>query len=235
MSKVYAVILAGGKGLRLGDEIPKQFLLLNDMPVIAWSMEKFDSIKEIDHIIIVSSESEMEKTGYIAKDYIKNKPVDIIKGGSTRQESSYNAVSYRKFKEEDIILLHDAARPFVSKELIISCINKVKHFNGSALYVSAIDTIAVIENENVISIPSRENLYYTQTPQAFKYHVIKKSHENAVLKNITNFSDDVSMVIKTGFKVKKVDGSYDNIKITTKTDYETAKVIARKFLQGQAF
>lgn len=226
MQKIYAIILAGGQGKRIGGDIPKQFLQLNKKPVIVYTIEKFN-IPEIEGIIIVTPEEYIDYTKNLIKEYSLQKIINVINGGETRQGSSYNAVKSMNFNEDDILVLHDAARPFVNNKIISQCIEETKIHNATGVYIKAIDTIAEIQNGFVNSIPNREKLYYTQTPQSFKYKIILKAHEFALSKGITNSSDDIQMVINAGYKVKIVSGDYSNIKITSPIDFELAGFIAK--------
>ena len=158
---------------------------------------------------------------------IISKIIKIVPGGITRQSSSYNAINSGIFSDEDILIFHDAARPFVLPVIINACIEAAVESDASGVYVKATDTIAEIDKGYVRRIPSREGLYYTQTPQAFKYKRIKEAHDMAVAKNIINATDDVSLIIDAGYKVKMVKGDYMNIKITSAFDLEIAKFILK--------
>jgi len=223
MSKVYAVILAGGKGLRLGADIPKQFLPLGKIPVILWSIKTFSEIKSIDHIIIVSPEDELERLDNLLKEHPYPKILKTISGGTTRQGSAHNALTCCDFNDNDIIIFHDAARPFITADIIENCIDETRKNGAAGVYIPATDTITEIESGEVKSIPARENLFYTQTPQCFQYHIIRDAHERALKKHDKTFTDDVSMVIDAGYTVVKVEGHSTNFKITNAFDYELAK------------
>ena len=222
MSKIYVIILAGGKGTRMEEDTPKQFLILGNKPLILWSTETFSKIDIIDHIIIVSPEEFIPETNALIKKHMPDKILKIISGGATRQKSAYNAVNCHEFHDDDILIFHDAARPFISKDIIIQCINETRIHGAASVYVPATDTIAEIEKGFVKSIPSRKNMYRTQTPQAFLYKIIEDAHEKALLKGINNVTDDVSLVISEGYKIKTVDGDELNIKITRKADFDFA-------------
>lgn len=230
MNKIYAIILAGGKGLRFGNTTPKQFLTLKNKPLIIWTLEAFNSMKSIDYIIVVSPEEYLVTIKTLISEHTITKVIQTIKGGATRQESSYNAVMSNNFNSDDILLIHDAARPFISDEIINNCIDETKKYGAAGVYVSAIDTITEIEDGFVKSIPPRKNLYYAQTPQSFKYTIIKRAHEKALQNPQNTFTDDVSLVLGTGCKVKKIEGDYNNIKITNPQDFELANWIIKKRL-----
>ncbi len=226
MPKIYAIILAGGKGLRLEHELPKQFIDLGNGPIITWSLEKFNHLSDVDGIIVAVPLEYKKNIEEIVEKHKISKITKIVPGGSTRQGSSYNALFSMDFKEDDILLFHDAARPFFNEEIIKKCVEEAKIYGASGVYIKAIDTIAEADNGFVNAIPPRDKLYYTQTPQAFKYSIIKEAHDTAISKKITNATDDVQLVIDAGYKVRIVEGDPSNIKITTPSDLELARFIA---------
>ena len=224
---IYVVILAGGIGSRIKSELPKQFLKLNEQPVLIHTLKKFD-IPEITGKIIVMPDEYIPMANSILEEYKMKDILAIVPGGKTRQGSSYNALNSLEFNEDDILICHDAARPFVKQEYIKACITETIKTGASGLYVKAIDTIAEAENEYIKNIPSRDELYYTQTPQVFRYNILKEAHELALSKKITNATDDVSLVLDAGYKVKIVEGDYDNIKITTPFDLKIGEMMLKE-------
>ena len=222
--KIYAAILAGGKGLRLGSDVPKQFLMLRDKPIIQWSVETFASCAEIDGIVIVCPSDEMQRMNTLFAEKTRFKILAIVPGGETRQGSSLQALNALPYEDDDIILIHDAARPFVTMQIITDSIAKAKKDGAAGVYLSATDTITEIQEGLITSVPKRDNLYYAQTPQTFKIGVIKKSHQFAEEQNL-QVTDDVSLVLAMGHSVKAVKGDPLNIKITDSFDYEKAKWI----------
>jgi len=223
----YAVILAGGKGLRLGGYIPKQLLPLNGKPVIIWSVQTFNSVDEIDKIIIVGEKNSLMTVREMLPSSDFPKIISFIEGGAERSDSSYNALISREFTPDDIILFHDAARPFINPEIIKSLITEVKSSGAAGVYIPAVDTVTVAEEDFVSLIPERKNVYYAQTPQGFRYNIIQDAHnryrEGGLNVKVT---DDVSLVMAAGYKVKLVTGSVQNFKITTEFDYRIAEFIA---------
>ncbi len=222
MKKNYAIILAGGKGVRLGGQIPKQFLPLGDRPVILRTIDLFDSLEQIDGIIAVLPSDYIRSFYSESEKYNYRKIIKVVEGGETRQNSAYNALKSYEFDDEDILIFHDAARPFISKEIIISLINAVEETGAAGTYVKAIDTITEIRDEMVNNIPDRNSLYSTQTPQGFRYRIIKRAHDDARKSGIIDATDDVSLVLRIGGNIKAVSGDYRNFKITTENDYRYA-------------
>jgi 2-C-methyl-D-erythritol 4-phosphate cytidylyltransferase len=221
MTRTYAIILAGGRGLRLDPRRPKQFLPLGGKPVIAWSLGLCETIAEIDHILTVIQEEFIPEAEKIAAAQGIHKILKFVPGGSTRQESAYNALTSVPFSSDDILLFHDAARPFISPETVRTCISETALHGAAAIYVPVNDTIAEISDGFVISIPPRERMFYAQTPQCFKYSIISKAHENS-RNGAPSATDDVSLVLAAGFSVKMIRGDYSNFKITTDFDYQAA-------------
>lgn len=224
----YAVILAGGKGLRLGGGIPKQLLPLGGKPVLRWSAEAFQSADEIDRMIIVAEKNSIEiiKEMLLLSDFPKI--ICFIEGGEERSDSSYNALVSGDFSPDDIILFHDAARPFITAGIIKDAISKVKASGAAGVYIPAVDTVTVALDDTVSDIPERKNVYYAQTPQGFRYSIIRGAHEKyrEGLLDI-KVTDDVSLVMASGHEVKIVNGSVSNFKITTDFDYRIAEFIAQ--------
>ncbi len=219
---VYGVILSGGSGRRMNAPVPKQFLDLGHMPVIAWSMKAFRDHPLINGLVIVNH-PDYRKNLQQAIDFLQlSGDCAVIDGGPTRQDSSYNAVTSREFREDDILLIHDAARPFITEEIITRCIEKTRYHGAAGVYVPAVDTIAQINNGFVETIPDRNILYHTQTPQGFMYAPLLEAHRNAKKNNLTGISDDITLLLNYGHRVAAVTGDYRNIKITTEKDLSYA-------------
>ncbi|MFH0976098.1 MAG: 2-C-methyl-D-erythritol 4-phosphate cytidylyltransferase [Spirochaetota bacterium] len=227
MSNIYAIILAGGIGKRMGQDTPKQFIKIKNKPVIIRTIERF-VLPQITGIIITVPEDFIDYTGKLIKEFAVQNIIKIIKGGETRQGSSYNAITCMDFHNDDILVFHDAARPFIETQTIELCIKEADAHGASGVYLKATDTIAKINEGFVRYIPDRDKLYYTQTPQAFRYNIIKKAHELAISNGLHNPTDDVQLVLNAGFKVKIVEGDSRNIKITNAFDLELAEFIAGK-------
>mgnify|MGYP005843137013 CR=1 FL=1 len=226
--KVYAVILGAGAGRRMGGTLPKQFMLLGGKPIIAHTLEAFQSHKKVNHILIVTHEDYISKTREIISKYKITKALNIIAGGEHRYDSSYIAIKHLKCADDDIVIIQDAVRPFVTKTIIDDCINLTKEHGASEVAVKCTDTISEIEDGFVSKIMRREKLYNVQTPQCFKYRIILDAHEQAKKECYRDATDDVSLVLRTGYKVRIVEGEYDNIKITTPLDMKIAENILTK-------
>lgn len=213
-----AVILSAGRGSRMKSEINKQFLMLQNKPVIAYVLEAFEKCSEIDEIIVVVAPDELEyfKANILDK-FNFTKVKGLVEGGLERQQSAYNGIKSVSL-DCGIILIHDGARPFVSQKTIIDCINEAKICGAVSAGMPSKDTIKLVDqNGIVISTPPREGVWQTQTPQVFKSSIIIEAHETAKQKGITA-TDDAVLVERLGHPLKMIAASYENIKITTPED-----------------
>ena len=213
---VSAIILAGGKGKRMGKDISKQFILVKDKPIIYYTIKMFSDCKLIDEIILVLPKDEIENCKKEVLEKYSLKVDKIIEGGKERQDSVYNGL--KALKNSDIVLIHDGARPFVSEKIILEGIENAKKYGAAAPGVMPKDTIKV-KDELSFSKETlkRESLIAIQTPQVFKKDIIVKCHERVREDNIS-VTDDTMVVEKYGYKVYLYDGDYTNIKVTTPED-----------------
>ena len=223
------VIVAAGTGSRMKMEINKQFIKLNEKEIIAYTIEKFYKHKNIQDIVVVIKEEEAE---FFNKNILKKYKFENIKiayGGNERQDSVYNGLKLLGNKC-DTVLIHDGARPFVSGYTIDKSIEEVKKHKAVVVGVRVKDTIKVINDKNdIIDTPDRSKLWAVQTPQTFDYNILLKSYEDA-FENGFYGTDDAMLVERIGYKVKMVEGSYNNIKITTQEDINIGTQILK--IQG---
>ncbi len=224
---VSVIIAAAGMSNRMGSKINKQFIVIDNKPILAHTIEKFEACKYVDEIVVVSKENEVE---YCRKEIVRKygfrKVTNIIKGGKERQDSIYNGIMALN-ERTDIVLTHDGARPFVRMESIIDGIKGALEFGACVIGVPLKDTIKVIEEENKVHhTPNRDLLWAAQTPQCFKINLLKEGYEYAISEGILG-TDDSSLVEKKGYPVKMIMGTYDNIKITTPEDLVVAESIVK--------
>lgn len=210
---INAIITAGGTSSRFGNT-NKLLEKINGIEVIKYTIDAFRYSK-VDKIVICANISIMDELKNMFKDYEK---VVVIEGGKTRQESVYNGLKYEKC---DYVLIHDGARPIITTELINICAEMVKEVKALSVMTKTIDTIKEVEHGKIVRTIDRSKLYNTQTPQAFDYDTIFRAHQKFEGKNYT---DDSGMVEDLGQSVYVIDGSYKNIKITTQSDIELAKI-----------
>jgi 2-C-methyl-D-erythritol 4-phosphate cytidylyltransferase len=209
----YALIVAGGKGLRMGSEIPKQFILLKGMPVLMHTLKAFRSIDEIQ-LVLVLPEDQINYWKQLCLKHNFELPHQIVKGGETRFESVKNGLKVITDLDA-LVAIHDGVRPLVPISVIKESY-KVAQEKGSALTVIPLkDSIRKQTEKGSISL-NRSEYYLVQTPQTFKVDIIKNAYHSA--SNINNFTDDASVLEASGVQIELVQGDYKNIKITTPED-----------------
>ena len=209
-----AIILAAGNGTRLSNNIKKQFIKIHDKQLFLFSFDSFCS-SNIDKILIVSSK---EDINYVRSLVSSNeKFLDVIAGGETRQQSVKNALDYLKgiLADDDVILIHDAARPLIKIPLINEVLNKTIEYDCCSLILPIKDTIISLSNNNYESTLERDKLASVQTPQGFKFKIIYEAHLKAIHSSAT---DDAQLVKSLGFNIHLIKGDEQNFKITTNED-----------------
>ena len=217
---VSAVIVSAGNSTRMGG-INKQFLEINDIPVIAHTINAFDKLDVINEIVVVTRECDIADVKSLIEKYNFKKVSTVVPGGETRQLSVYNGV-INTSDSADYVAIHDGARPLVSDKVIVNTLNNAFEFDAAATGVKVKDTVKVVDdNDNIVDTPDRTYMRFIQTPQIFK----KSLYIDAVnsVENSKNFTDDCMLIEAYGKKVKFVDGDYENIKITTPEDVELAE------------
>lgn len=222
-----AIIPAGGKGLRVGIATkkgfatPKQYLKVNGKEIIVYTLQIFQKNKLIDKIIIAAEPEYFSLLIGLVKKYKLSKVKLIVEGGSTRQQSVYNAVLSSEADDNDLLVVHDAARALIPNEILTNAIISAKK-NGNALVcITAKDTL-IKGNKTVDKYLNRDEVYYVQTPQIFKYKDLYKALVKAEKENFVG-TDESMLIKRTGKKVNIVEGSVFNFKITTKEDVELFK------------
>lgn len=223
-----ALIIAGGSGNRMHQDIPKQFLTVNEKPVIIYTLEAFQSHPEIDAIAVVCIEGwEHVLTAY-AKQFNITKLKHIAPGGENGQASIRNGIFEleKHYDSNDIVLIHDAIRPMVSAEIISDCITKTRMY-GNAITVIPCAEAMLQTNDAIVSSGSypRDNLKRTQTPQGFKIGDIAQLHRDALEAGITNSVASCTLMIEMGKQVYFSNGSEKNIKLTTVDDIDIFKAL----------
>ena len=213
---VSAIVVAGGKGKRMGTVQSKQYLSLNGKPILYYTIKSFLDCKLVDNIILVVPFHEID---YCEKEILEKNSLKvnkIVAGGDERYDSVYNGLI--EAKGSDIVLIHDGVRPFVSKETIENAIKYSEEYGAAAPGVMPKDTIKIIdENRFSIDTPNRSHLISVQTPQAFKFDLIYDCHKKIKNENV-NITDDTMVAEYFGNKVYIYQGEYTNIKITTPED-----------------
>lgn len=225
-----ALLIAGGSGQRMNQDIPKQFLNVNDKPVIVYTLEAFEKHAEIDEIAVVCIDGWEHILGAYAKQFGITKLKHIIPGGDCGQASIRNGV-YELEKHhdaEDIVLIHDAIRPLVSQDIISDCIVKAKKYGNATAVIPCAE--AMLETSDQMGAEAsypRDNLKRTQTPQGFKIGEICQLHRDALEAGITNSVASCTLMIEMGRKVYFSCGSEKNIKLTTVEDIDIFKALLK--------
>lgn len=223
---ITALIVAAGEGTRIGAKIPKPYIKLKGMPILAVTVKSFNSHPEIDNIVIVTNPNWIDycKTDIVGK-YGFNKVKSIIEGGKTRQDSvRFGLSAMSDAPVSSIILIHDGVRPFITQKFISMLIQTAKKYDAVVPAVPVTNTIKEIKNGFVSHTLDRDRLYEIQTPQVFRLNVIKNAHNSAV-KAKFHTTDDSALVERLGVRVKVVEGLTQNIKITTKENLLYAEKI----------
>jgi 2-C-methyl-D-erythritol 4-phosphate cytidylyltransferase/2-C-methyl-D-erythritol 2,4-cyclodiphosphate synthase len=230
--KTIAIIPAGGAGKRLKSHIAKQYLMLDHLPVMVHALKVFQDSPEIDEIILaLPPEDLVHIRQELAEKYGLTKVTHAVAGGNERQDSVKNCLDIIS-DECGMVLIHDAVRPFVTEELIVNIVAAAKETGAAIVGVKAKDTIKEVNTGHVIgsTIP-RSNLWLAQTPQAFDFKLLKEAYSLARKENYYG-TDDASLVERLGREVKVVEGSSENIKITTNDDMLMADAIIKKRNKG---
>lgn len=225
---VTAVVSAAGRGERMGYDKNKVLIELRGVPVLERTLSQLAQVEEIDHFVIVlRPEEEEEVRTRIASKIFESNRYSIAHGGETREASTRNGL-LKMPDETDVVIYHDAARPFVDPHVCIDALRRLEEgdVDGVIACVPAVDTIKVVRENGIVEMtPKRSLLYNVQTPQVFEKDVLLAAHENARQEGIQT-TDDSQMVELSGGKIAIVKGSYKNFKITTPEDL----ILAEMFL-----
>ncbi len=239
VTKSSVIIVAAGSSSRFGGDIPKQYVELNGKTILGRTLDIFFEMEGVENICIVINPAHEE----IFRNTVAIPPfsetlggsdyVSIIHGSNTRKNSVYNGLkSFSNLSDEDIILVHDAARPFVKRSEIYELLEAMQNHKAASLVTPIADTLRYSDKSDKIS---RDNLYAMQTPQAFRYGLLKRAHEEY---SDSNYTDDTALMQEIGIDVKFVVGSKENFKITLKEDLDLARKILSTELStrtGQGF
>jgi len=232
--KTAAIVLAAGRGSRMQSDIAKQYMLLDGKPLIYYSLQAFEQ-SMIDEVVLVTSSEDISYCQEeIVNKYHFKKVKRIVAGGAERYHSVHNGLE--AIKECDYAFIHDGARPFVTEDIISRALESVRQDNACVVGMPAKDTIKIADSKGfVFDTPDRTRTWIVQTPQVFSYDLILKAYRQLIeqeesLKEKGVLVTDDAMVVEyfTQYKVKLVEGTYQNIKITTPEDLLIAEVFLKK-------
>lgn len=213
----YVIIVAGGKGLRMGGDIPKQFIPVKGRPVLMRTLERFREYSDSLRIILVLPQSQQEYWRKLCEEYAFTVEHDIADGGETRFHSVQNGLSLIPDDAEGIVGVHDGVRPFVSVEVIERCFAAAREQKAVIPVVPVVETLRLVtENRNVM----RSDYRLVQTPQTFDIQLLKRANQQPYR---DSFTDDASVVEAAGQRVAMVEGNRENVKLTTPFDLAIAE------------
>ena len=222
LSPRHVVIVAGGKGLRMGGALPKQFMPIGGKPVLMRTIERFREYDEHIHIVLVLPSDQHDYWTELCREHHFSIPVNVVAGGATRFHSSQNGVAAIEGSDDDLVAIHDGVRPFVSTDTIARCFDEAAR-SGAALPVLPVtDTLRYVGGEGAGHNVQRADYRVVQTPQTFKLELLRRAFAHPYS---DAFTDDASVVEAAGGTVVMVEGNRDNIKLTTPTDLQLADFI----------
>ena len=228
---IFALILAGGTGTRMGNiETPKQFLQLGDKPILIHTIEKFSLFEEFEKILVLTPKNFTSHTEDLINKYIKNNDkIVVTTGADLRNDTIINGINFLKknfsINDQDIVVTHDAVRPFVTYRIIKDNIECSKKYLSCDTVISATDTIVEGDGKKITSIPLRDNLYQGQTPQSFKINKFLELYNNLSLEDKNSLTDACKVFVLNNEDVYLIKGDETNIKITYPHDLQVANVI----------
>ena len=223
--KNVAIVLAAGQGKRMNSKVQKQFLLIKEKPILYYTLCAFENSELITDVILVTGKDEIE---YCQKEIVEKygfeKVRKIVAGGKERYHSVHNGI--QAIDEAEYVFIHDGARPFVNNEMIARAYDAVAVHKACVVGMPVKDTIKIADEEGFAAqTPDRKKVWQVQTPQTFEYHLIKEAYEKLMIEEPEGITDDAMVVeTMTNYKVKLVEGSYRNIKITTPEDLDIATI-----------
>ncbi len=225
-----AVILAGGVGSRMGLDCPKQFLMVQDKPIISYCLDIFQKHRDIDNIVVVVSPQWQE----FVEEHNEKYGVDKIRGyapaGESRQHSIYNGLKRvaENCPDTDIVIIHDAARPLVSDEIISECIKGAEEHDGAMPVITVKDTLYQSKDgEQIDCLLKRSELFAGQAPESFRFKRYYQIHNEVTDEEIANTAGSSEIAYRHGMDIRMVKGSERNLKITTIEDLETFETILK--------
>lgn len=222
--KYTAIILAAGSGKRMNSKVHKQYLIIQDRPVLYYSLKAFEDSAVDEIVLVVGKGEEKFCRKEIVDKYGISKVKAIVEGGKERYHSVFEGL--KQTSDADYVLIHDGARPFVNQDIIRRCMQEVQKYQACVVGMPVKDTIKIADEEGYAKqTPDRKNVWMIQTPQTFSYALIYEAYEEMLKTEDAAITDDAMVLERTkGKKSKLIEGSYRNIKITTPEDLLIANV-----------
>jgi len=228
--KVFAIIPSGGKGSRTSESVPKQYIKFSNKEMIAYTLDVFQKCEHVDSIVISAQQEYFNLLDELKTKYSLTKISNFVIGGDTRQKSVCNALRSIEADPKDLIIIHDAARPLLNQDILTKAIKKALFSDNITVAIKAKDTLASGDNK-IEKYFNREEIYYIQTPQIFRYNDLIKAFELAEKESF--YATDESMLVRNlGKDIEIVEGSSLNIKITTDDDIRLFRLIAEKLFES---
>ena len=225
--KVAAIVAAAGKGERLKSKVHKPFVALGKDPILLHALRVLDNSNLVGEIIVVAHQADLPKARLLLKKAKLKKFKELVAGGKRRMDSVKNGLSAVS-EDVDYVIIHDGCRPFIDNKMISSALGAAEIFGAAITGMPVKPTIKEVEKGNFVAATlKRETLVDVQTPQAFRKDVLLRAYDKALSEGAetAEATDDSALVERMGIKVKVVDGSYRNIKITTQEDLRYAKML----------
>ena len=224
--KTFAIIPAGGKGKRGGTETPKQYLRFHGKELIVYTLQIFQNNNLVDEIIVSAEPAYFSLLEEIKRKFQLTKVTKIVEGGEERQDSVYNALKAIKVSDNDLVVVHDAARPLLPENILTKAIKTAKEKGNALVCLKAGDTL--LKGDKIVKeYIDRSEIYYVQTPQIFNYRDLMNAMKKAYEKNFIG-TDESMLIRELGIDINIVEGSMLNFKVTTATDIEMFEKLSSK-------
>lgn len=223
-----AIIPAAGIGARMHADRAKQMIELGGVPLLAHTLRRFEKCDRVDQIILVLQPSLTSEVLTLISRHSLKKVSRVVAGGAERQDSVYRGLLVIKPEDAGVVVVHDAVRPFIQPNEIRAVIERAESKGAALMALAATDTIKQVKSARVLRTLDRRRIYYAQTPQAFRYEIIREAYERAYADSFMA-TDDSQLVERLGHKVSVIEGSPINIKITRPFDLKLAEVIHSEF------
>ena len=226
----FGAILAGGIGTRMGGSIPKQFIELKGKPIILYTIERMLSVDDFDRLYIgIHPDYKDYLRELLSKYCILSEKIVIVDGGKERidsVENVLNAICKESTKDNDVVVMHDGVRPFVSKEILINSINTAREFGVCVATVPAVDTMYMLDKNGFINgFPDRKTIFNGQAPDSFRVKLLKQAIDSLTEQERATITGTVQICAAKGYPIKTIQGDYKNMKITTTNDLIIAESI----------